>query len=103
MTEHPDIAAPAQVTAPPFGVDEALDWPSVEERLDSRLPGDFESGLPPGCAHSRCHVQGQDVDVVLGGPSSRASAGRSTGSPPPRASPGESPPRPAREAGTTSP
>ncbi|MFJ6782853.1 SMI1/KNR4 family protein [Streptomyces yangpuensis] len=43
MTEHPDNAALAQVMAPTFGVDEALDWPSVEERLDRRLPSDYKA------------------------------------------------------------
>lgn len=43
MTEHPDIAALAQVMAPTFGVDEALDWPSVEERLDCQLPSDYKA------------------------------------------------------------
>ncbi|WP_051712270.1 SMI1/KNR4 family protein [Streptomyces sp. NRRL S-350] len=43
MTEHPDIAALAHVMAPTFGVDEALDWPSVEERLDCRLPSDYKA------------------------------------------------------------
>ncbi|MBW5482633.1 SMI1/KNR4 family protein [Streptomyces bambusae] len=43
MTEHPDIAALAQVMVPTFGVDEALDWPSVEGQLDCRLPSDYKA------------------------------------------------------------
>ncbi|MFD7258901.1 SMI1/KNR4 family protein [Streptomyces sp. NPDC059874] len=43
MTEHPDIAALTQVMAPTFGIDEALDWSSVEERLSCRLPTDYKA------------------------------------------------------------
>ncbi|MFD5919599.1 SMI1/KNR4 family protein [Kitasatospora sp. NPDC058201] len=43
MTEHPDIAALTQLMAPTFGVDEAMDWPSVEERLGIALPSDYKA------------------------------------------------------------